>query len=130
MHKMAAFKRLRPATLFKKKRFWHRCFPVNFVKFLGAPFFTELLWAATSILCGGRRLKQIEISIISRLHKENNKKKKKCSYILYFLLVVLILFLFGLHFLQRGLMFHYIHTLIMFKHVEFGKHTRIHTSKI
>ena len=48
----------------------------------------------------------------------------------YFLLVVLILFLFGLHFLQRGLMFHYIQTFIMFKHVEFGKHTWIHTSEI
>ena len=27
---------LRPATLFKK-RLWHRCFPVNFVKFLRTP---------------------------------------------------------------------------------------------
>ena len=41
---------------------------------------------------------------------------------------MLILFLFGLHFLQRGLMFHHIHTFIMFKHAEFGKHTWIHTS--
>ena len=31
---------LRPATLLKK-RLWHRCFPVNFAKFLGIPFFTE-----------------------------------------------------------------------------------------
>ena len=29
---------LRPATLLKK-RFWHRCFPVNFAKFLRTPFF-------------------------------------------------------------------------------------------
>ena len=28
---------LRPATLLKK-RLWHRCFPVNFVKFLRIPF--------------------------------------------------------------------------------------------
>ena len=28
---------LRPATLLKK-RLWHRCFPVNFVKFLTTPF--------------------------------------------------------------------------------------------
>ena len=28
---------LRPAT-FLKKRLWYRCFPVNFVKFLGTPF--------------------------------------------------------------------------------------------
>ena len=33
---------LGPATLLKK-RLWHRCFPVNFVKFLRTPFFTEHL---------------------------------------------------------------------------------------
>ena len=32
------------ATLFKK-RLWHRCFPVNFVKFLRTLFLTEHLWA-------------------------------------------------------------------------------------
>ena len=31
---------LRPATLLKK-RLWHRCFPVNFAKFLRTPFLTE-----------------------------------------------------------------------------------------
>ena len=31
---------LRPATLLKK-RLWHRCFPLNFVKFLRAPFYIE-----------------------------------------------------------------------------------------
>ena len=34
---------LRSATLLKK-RLWHRCFPVNFVKFIRASFFTEHLW--------------------------------------------------------------------------------------
>ena len=34
---------LRPTTLLKK-RLWHRCFPVNFVKFLRTPLFTEHLW--------------------------------------------------------------------------------------
>ena len=34
---------LRPATLLKK-RLWHRCFPVNFVKFLRATFYKEHLW--------------------------------------------------------------------------------------
>ena len=34
---------VRPATLLKN-RLWHRCFPVNFVKFLRTPFFIELLW--------------------------------------------------------------------------------------
>ena len=34
---------LRPVTLLKK-RLWHRCFPMNFVKFLRTPFFPEHLW--------------------------------------------------------------------------------------
>ena len=34
---------LKPPTLFKK-RLWHRCFPVNFVKFLSKPFYIEHLW--------------------------------------------------------------------------------------
>ena len=32
-----------PITLLKK-RLWHRCFPVNFTKFLRTTFFTEHLW--------------------------------------------------------------------------------------
>ena len=38
---------LRSATLFKK-RLWHRCFSVNFVKFLRTPFFTEHLRTTAS----------------------------------------------------------------------------------
>ena len=38
---------LRPAALFKK-RLWHRCFPVNFAKFLRTSFFTEHLQATVS----------------------------------------------------------------------------------
>ena len=34
---------LSPATLLKKRP-WHRCFPVNFVKFLRTPFYIEHLW--------------------------------------------------------------------------------------
>ena len=34
---------LRPATLLKK-RLWHRCFPVNYVKFPRTTFFIEHLW--------------------------------------------------------------------------------------
>ena len=34
---------LRLATLLKK-RLWHRCFLVSFVKFLRTPFFIEHLW--------------------------------------------------------------------------------------
>ena len=33
----------RPATLLKKRP-WHRCFLVFFVKFLRTPFFKEHLW--------------------------------------------------------------------------------------
>ena len=29
---------------FIKKKLWHGCFPVNFVKFLRTPFYTEHLW--------------------------------------------------------------------------------------
>ena len=38
---------LRAATLLRK-RLWHRCFPVVFVKFLRTPFCTEHLWATAS----------------------------------------------------------------------------------
>ena len=37
------YQSLMPAILFKK-RHWHRCFPVNFVKFLKTPFYIEHLW--------------------------------------------------------------------------------------
>ena len=43
---------LRPATLLKK-RLWHRCFPVNFVKFLRTPFLQNT---------SGRLLLSFEIS--------------------------------------------------------------------
>ena len=38
------------ATLLKR-RLWQRCFPVNFVKFLRKPFFTQHIWATAFILC-------------------------------------------------------------------------------
>ena len=34
---------LKPATLLKR-RLWHRCFPMNAVKFLRTPFHIEHLW--------------------------------------------------------------------------------------
>ena len=37
---------LRPATLFKK-RLCHRCFPLNFAKFLGTPFLLDMAWINT-----------------------------------------------------------------------------------
>ena len=39
------------------KRLWHRCFPVNFVKFLRTPFFTEpLQWLLLTLLKYGSQL--------------------------------------------------------------------------
>ena len=40
---------LRPATLLERS-LWHKCFPVNFVKFLRTPFFIEHLWTTASKL--------------------------------------------------------------------------------
>ena len=41
--------KLKPQTCnFIKKRLLHRCFPVNFSKFLKTTFFTEHLWATAS----------------------------------------------------------------------------------
>ena len=33
------------------QKLWHRCFPVNFTKFLRAPFLTEHLWGNASGFC-------------------------------------------------------------------------------
>ena len=41
---------LRPVTLLKKI-LDHRCFPINFVKFLSTPFFTEQLWWLLLVIC-------------------------------------------------------------------------------
>ena len=38
-----SIKGVRPATLLKK-RLWHRCFPVNFAKFLRTSFIIDHLW--------------------------------------------------------------------------------------
>ena len=67
-------------------------------------FFTEHLWATTSILHEGRRLKQIEISITPKLHKENNKKNEN---VLTFLIFYLrsSFFLSGFTFYKEALCF-------------------------
>ena len=56
---------LSPSTLLKK-RLWHRCFLVNFMKFLRKPFFTEhFRWLLLSIIgskaCLLRQLSHIDI---------------------------------------------------------------------
>ena len=40
---------LRPGTLLKKK-FWHRCFPVTFAKFLRTPFYRTFPVAASDFI--------------------------------------------------------------------------------
>ena len=84
---------LRPANLLKK-RLWHRCFPVNFAKFLRTVFLTEylsrLLLSFGNIrvredpysgifyaLYCGTNLVQILHSNCSPFVKQNNKKHEK-----------------------------------------------------
>ena len=61
-------------------------FSFEFCQISKNTFFTEHLWATASILREGRRLKQIEISIISKLHKENNDKKNVFTFFIFYLL--------------------------------------------
>ena len=44
-----------PAALLKKI-LWHKCFPVNFARFLRAPFFTEDLWTTAFELSKHKKL--------------------------------------------------------------------------
>ena len=83
MHKMAAFKRLKLANLLKKE-ILPQVFSCDFCQISKNTFFTELLWPTTSILPAGRRLKQIEFSIISKLHKVKNRKIKMFLHFLFF----------------------------------------------
>ena len=59
-------------------------FSCEFCQISKNTFFKAHLWATASILCEGRRLMQIEISIFSKLHKENNKKLKMFLHFRFF----------------------------------------------
>ena len=61
---------LRPATLLKK-RLWHRCFPVNFAKFLQTPFIIEHLWwlLVEGFRCVGSYALRISENILKRSFK-------------------------------------------------------------
>ena len=68
-------KLLRPATLLKKK-LWHRCFPVNFVKFLRTPFLQNtsgrmLLTICTNFLIRLNLLKNTSLKFPVELLKQN-----------------------------------------------------------
>ena len=72
------------ACNFIKKETLAQAFSCEFRQISKNTFFTEHLWATTSILREGRRLKQIEISIISKLTKKILKKRKMFLYFLFF----------------------------------------------
>ena len=55
----------RASFLILKQRLWHRCFPVNFAKFLRTPFFTEHLWWLLLVL--------FESSVISFSSEESSQ---------------------------------------------------------
>ena len=75
---------LRPATLLKKS-LWHRCSPVNFVKFLRTPFFIDnLQWllllfikpSASVKKIGGRKRPAI-VRTLNRYIERTNKRFKE-----------------------------------------------------
>ena len=41
---LSVFDHFEACNFIKLKRLWHRCFPVNIVRFLGTPFYMEHLW--------------------------------------------------------------------------------------
>ena len=55
---------LRPAALLKK-RLWHRCFPVNFAKFLGTPFFIEHYFFGFYFIYGSKRSQTLLLTLLS-----------------------------------------------------------------
>ena len=64
---------LKPATLLKQ-RLWHRCFPVNFAKFLRTFFFTEHLRTTASVvnkysINGACRENSLRLSVLTTFAK-------------------------------------------------------------
>ena len=65
---------LRPATLLKK-RLWHRCFLVNFAKFLRIPFVTEHLWWLLLHLLISQNQWNIPSTIYAFMIKHDNQNR-------------------------------------------------------
>ena len=65
---------LRPATLLKKS-LWHRCFPMNFVKFLRTPFFYRRPLVAAYEFCA-RFVASICLSKVNSGSSEEKKEKR------------------------------------------------------
>ena len=91
---------LRPATLLKK-RLWHRCFPVNFAKFLKTPFLQNtsgdcffLFWSKSAYGCFWEEV-HLNFFLTRRFLKNKTKKtpvrilsytKETCLFIMFFII--------------------------------------------
>ena len=51
-----------------KKRFWHRCFPLNSEKFFRTPFFTEQIWTTVSVYYGKKLFFLLNKLILKHIH--------------------------------------------------------------
>ena len=77
-------------------------FSWEFCQISKSTFFTEHLWVTASIFREGRRLKQIEISIIPKPHKEINKKNKNVFTFFIFYLLCSSFFFSGFTFYKEA----------------------------
>ena len=82
---------MRSATLFKK-RVGHRCFPVNFGKFLRTSFFTEHLWAAASIRHSYLQFRRLhaQCQIFPVFCSTDQSLREKCPKMEFFLVCSLL----------------------------------------
>ena len=67
----------RSATLLKR-RLWHRCFPVIFVKFLRTPFLQKHLWTTASLYMG-LYIKLLYILLLYMLLPKYERYSKKLN---------------------------------------------------
>ena len=70
------FNKVRPGTLLKRG-LWHRCFPVNFAKFLRTPFFIEHLLETADIICNDDILR-------TNIHQPDSPCLMNMQYHLYY----------------------------------------------
>ena len=77
-------------------------FSWEFCQISKSTFFTEHLWVTASIFREGRRLKQIETSIIPKPHKEINKKNKNVFTFFIFYLLCSSFFFSGFTFYKEA----------------------------
>ena len=68
----------RPGTLLKK-RLWHRCVPVNLVKFLRTPFFREHLWWLLLLLTTNSIILTLSFEAFPSKVSQKTRDKLQCS---------------------------------------------------